>query len=175
MKSWCEPVTRWGVSSASVGSLDSTAPLPSSGIKFIDDKRSQKNMESTFSSEVYENSRGMTLSNDSLHGKQSYNATRHEPRDQQKPGTGAQAPPVSRDKKGRVKSQELLSYNSAVSEDLRKSLARPFACLLVLGGKTRTQADMGRSLDIWRCDIDPGMVLFLKQRESSSASSSSSF
>lgn len=165
VKSWCEPVTRWNVSAASLGSLDSMVPLPSSGIKFTDDKRRHNHTESTFSSEVYENSKGMTLSDDSLHGKQSHNTTRHESRDQWKPETGARAQAlpaqgVSRDKKGRVHSQELLSVNSPVSADLRKTLTHPIACLLVLGGKTRTQADMGRSLDIWRCDIDPGMALF---------------
>lgn len=104
----------------------------------------------------------MTLSDDSLHGKESHSATGHKPRDQLKPWTGSQtlsAQGLSRDKKGRVHSQELLSINSPASADLSKHLTHPIACLLVLGGKTRTQADMGKSLDIWRCDIDPGMYL----------------
>lgn len=113
-----------------------------------------------FSAEVYENSKGMTLSDDSLHAKPTY--TRLEPREHVKAGTRSQTLPaqgVSLAKKGRVYSQELLNMKYPVSEDLKKSLTSPVACVLVLGGKTRTQpADMGRSLDIWRCDIDPGMV-----------------
>lgn len=129
-------------------------------MKFYDDKRSQIRPASMFSAEVYENSKGMTLSDDSLHAKPTY--TRLEPRDHVKAGTRSQTLPaqgVSLAKKGRVYSQELLNMKYPVSEDLKKSLTSPVACVLVLGGKTRTQpADMGRSLDIWRCDIDPGMV-----------------
>ena len=143
---------------ASLGSLDSAAPLPGTAVTLNDDKRRQNHPVSHFSSEVYENSKGMTLSDDSLHVKQ-HNITGHEPRPQMKAKTLPAQGLLSRDKKGRVHSQELLSVNSSVSVDLRKSLTRPVACLLVLGGKTRTQADMGRSLDMWRCDIDPGMVL----------------
>lgn len=157
--SWCEPFTGWERSAASLGSLDSAAPLPSTAVTSIDKNRRQNDPVSHFSSEVYENSKGMTLSNDSLHSKQQYNTTGPESRHQLKAKT-LPAPGLSWDKKGRVHSQELLRVNSSVSTDLRKCLTRPVACLLVLGGKTRTQADMGRSLDIWRCDIDPGMVLF---------------
>ena len=156
--SWCEPFTGWERSAASLGSLDSAAPLPSTAVTSIDNKRRQNHPVFNFSSEVYENTKGMTLSDDSLHAKQQHNTTRQEPRHQLKAKT-LPAAGLSRDKKGRVHSQELLSINSSVSPHLRKSLTRPVACLLVLGGKTRTQADMGRSLDIWRCDIDPGMVL----------------
>lgn len=157
--SWCEPFTGWERSAASLGSLDSAAPLPSTAVTLNDVKRSQNHPVSAFSSEVYENSKGMTLSDDSLHAKQQFNTTALEPRHQLKAKT-LPAQGFSRDKKGRVHSQELLSINSSVSTDLRKSLTCPLACLLVLGGKTRAQADMGRSLDIWRCDIDPGMLLF---------------
>lgn len=100
----------------------------------------------------------MTLSDDSLHAKQTHNVTRQEPHYNPAAGSRAQASQgVSL--KGRVQSQELLSVDSHVTEDLRKSLARPVACVLVLGGKTRTQADMGRTIDMWRCDIDPGRYL----------------
>ena len=160
--SWCEPFTGWERSAASLGSLDSAAPLSSTAVTSVDNKRRQNHPVFNFSSEVYENSKGMTLSDDSLHPKQQHNTTGQEPRHQLKAKT-LPAPGLSRDKKGRVHSQELLSTNSSVSSDLRKSLIRPVACLLVLGGKTRTQADMGRSLDIWRCDIDPGMVLLVNE------------
>lgn len=143
----------------SLGSLDSAAPLPSTSVTSIDNKHRQNHPVFNFSSEVYENSKGMNLSDDSLHTKPQHNITGQEPRHQLKAKT-LPAPGPSRDKKGRVHSQELLSVNSSVSADLRKSLTHPIACLLVLGGKTRTQVDMGRSLDIWRCDIDPGMGLF---------------
>lgn len=156
--SWCEPFTGWERSAASLGSLDSAAPLPSAVVTLNGDKRRQNHPVSHFSSEVYENSKGMTLSDDSLHTKQQHSTTGPEPRHQLKAKT-LPAPSLSWDRKGRVHSQELFNVNSSVSTDLRKSLTRPVACLLVLGGKTRTQADMGRSLDIWRCDIDPGMVL----------------
>ena len=100
----------------------------------------------------------MTLSDDSLHPKPSYSTTRND--DQLK----ARALPVQGvilAKKGRVYSQELLNVNPPhVSADLKKNLAHPVACVLVLGGRTRTQADLGKSLDIWRCDVDPGMGPF---------------
>jgi len=162
--SWCEPVSRWDRSAASLGSLDSTAPLPSSAVKFYDDKRGQNRPASMFSTEVYDNSGGMTLSNDSLHAKQSHSATRLEPHNDASAGNRAQALPshgVSSAIKGRVHSCEPLNIDSSVNADLRKSLARPVACLLLLGGKTRNQADMGRTLDIWRCDIDPGIVFWV--------------
>ena len=157
--SWCEPFTGWERSAASLGSFDSTAPLQSTAVTSIENKRRQNHLVSNFSSEVYENFKGMNLSDDSLQTKKQHNTTAQEPRHQLKAKT-LPAAGLSRDKKGRVHSQELLSVDSSVSTDLRKSLTRSVACLLVLGGKTRTQADMGRSLDIWRCDIDPGMVLF---------------
>ena len=140
---------------ASLASLDSAAALAGTAVTLNGDKRRQNHPVSKFSSEVYENSKGMTLSDDSLHAKQQHSTTGHEPRHQLKAKT-LPAPGLPRDKKGRVHSQELLSINSSVGTDLRKSLTRPVACLLVLGGKTRTQADMGTSLDMWRCDVDPG-------------------
>ena len=164
---WCDPVTRWDRSAVSLGSLDSTTPFLSSSVKFQDDKRGQNRPVSMLSADVYENtreayenSRGMTLSDDSLHANQSHHVTALGNRAQALPSQG-----VSLAKKGRVQSHELLSLDSSVNADLRKSLARPVACLLVLGGKTRNQTEMGRSLDIWRCDIDPGKVSFKKSQE----------
>ena len=157
--SWCEPVTQWDRSAASLGSLDLTAPLPSSTAKFYDDKRGQSRPASMFCTQVYENSRGMTLSDDSLHGKPS----ELEPHYHTSAGNRTQILPsqgVCSALKGRVQSHGMLNMDSSASAaDFRKSLARPMACLLVLGGKTRNQADMGRTLDIWRCDIDPGTAL----------------
>ena len=48
--------------------------------------------------------------------------------------------------------------------DLRKSLAHPVLCLLVLGGKTRNHTEMGRTLDFWRCDIYPGKGVFFNAK-----------
>lgn len=166
--SWCDPVTRWDKSAASLGSLNSTTPFLSSSVKFHDDKRGQNRPLSMVSAEVYEdtreayeNSRGMTLSDDSLHTNQGHHVTRLEPHYNAASGNRAQTLPsqgVSTALKGRVQSHELLGVDSSVNADLRKSLTRPFACLLVLGGKTRNQTEMRRTLDIWRCDIDPGKV-----------------
>ncbi|PFX33856.1 uncharacterized protein LOC111332386 isoform X1 [Stylophora pistillata] len=151
-ESWCESVARWDMSSASLGSLDSTAPFYNSVLSVGDNKRSQPRPASMFSSEVYENSRGMTLSDDSLHPNPNQNTAQkdHQLKAQTLPAQG-----VTSGKKSRVYSQELLNVNSPVSADLRRNISRPFACVLVLGGKTRTQADLGKSIDIWRCDIDP--------------------
>ena len=152
----------------SLGSVASTTPFLSSSVKFPDDKRGQNRPVSMFSADVYEdtreayeNSRGMTLSDDSLHTNQGHHVTRLEPHYNAASGNRAQTLPsqgVSMALKGRVHSHEVLSVDSSVNADLRKSLARPVACLLVLGGKTRSQTEMGRTLDIWRCDIDPGKV-----------------
>ena len=146
-ESWCESVSRWDRSSASLGSLDSTVPH----------KRSQTRPPSMFSSEVYENSRGMTLSDDSLHPHPNQTTAQN---DRPVKAHTLPAHSVTSVKKSRVYSQELLNVNSPVSADVRRNLSHPFACLLVLGGKTRTQADLGKSIDIWRCDIDPGMDFF---------------
>lgn len=151
-ESWCESVARWDRSSASLGSLDSTVPFHSSGLSVSDNKRSQARPASMFSSEVYENSRGMTLSDDSLHPHPNQTTAQND-----RPVKAHTLPShsVTSVKKSRVYSQELLNVNSPVSADVRRNLSHPFACLLVLGGKTRTQADLGKSIDIWRCDIDP--------------------
>ena len=173
--SWCDPVTRWDRSAVSLGSVDSTTPFLSSSAKFHENKRGQNRPVSMFSADVsedtreaYENSRGMTLSDDSLHTNQGHHVTRLEPHYNAALGNRAQTLPskgVSTALKGRVQSHELLNVDSSVNTDLRKSLARPVACLLVLGGKTRNQTEMGRTLDIWRCDIDPGKVSFKKSKE----------
>ena len=156
-ESWCESVARWDRSSASLGSLDSTVPFHSSGLSVGDNKRSQARPASMFSSEVYENSRGMTLSDDSLHPHPNQTTAQN---DRPVKAHTLPAHSVTSVKKSRVYSQELLNINSPVSADVRRNLSHPFACLLVLGGKTRTQADLGKSIDIWRCDIDPGMDFF---------------
>ena len=156
-ESWCESVARWDRSSASLGSLDSTVPFHSSGLSVSDNKRSQARPASMFSSEVYENSRGMTLSDDSLHPHPNQTTAQN---DRPVKAHTLPAHSVTSVKKTRVYSQELLNVNSPVSADVRRNLSHPFACLLVLGGKTRTQADLGKSIDIWRCDIDPGMDFF---------------
>lgn len=156
-ESWCESVARWDRSSASLGSLDSTVPFHSSGLSVSDNKRSQARPASMFSSEVYENSRGMTLSDDSLHPHPNQTTAQN---DRPVKAHTLPAHSVTSVKKSRVYSQELLNVNSPVSADVRRNLSHPFACLLVLGGKTRTQADLGKSIDIWRCDIDPGMDFF---------------
>ena len=151
-ESWREPVTRWERSAASLDSLDSTAPSSNSTVKSRDAKRNQNRPASMFCTQVYENSRGMTLSDDSLNGYEPNNSTNASNRAQNLPSWGD-----FRATKGRVQSHEFLNVDSTIiPTDLRKSLTRPFACLLVLGGKTRVQADMARTLDIWRCDIDPG-------------------
>ena len=94
----------------------------------------------------------MTLSDDSLNGYEPNSSTNASNRAQNLPSWGD-----FRTTKGRVQSHEFLNVDSTtIPADLRKSLTRPFACLLVLGGKTRVQADMARTVDIWRCDIDPG-------------------
>ncbi|CAH3029489.1 unnamed protein product [Porites evermanni] len=150
-ESWREPVTRWERSAASLDSLDSTAPSSNSTVKSRDAKRNQNRPASMFGTQVYENSRGMTLSDDSLNGNEPDNSTHAGNRAQNLPSWGD-----FRATKGRVQSHEFLNVDSTIiPTDLRKSLTRPFACLLVLGGKTRVQADMARTLDIWRCDIDP--------------------
>ena len=156
-ESWCESVARWDRSSASLGSLDSTVLFHSSGLSVSDNKRSQARPASMFSSEVYENSRGMTLSDDSLHPHPNQTTAQN---DRPVKAHTLPAHSVTSVKKSRVYSQELLNVNSPVSADVRRNLSHPFACLLVLGGKTRTQADLGKSIDIWRCDIDPGMDFF---------------
>ena len=156
-ESWCESVARWDRSSASLGSLDSTVPFHSSGLSVGDNKRSQARPASMFSSEVYENSRGMTLSDDSLHPHPNQTTAQN---DRPVKAHTLPAHSVTSVKKSRVYSQELLNVNSPVSADVRRNLSHPFACLLVLGGKTRTQVDLGKSIDIWRCDIDPGMDFF---------------
>lgn len=161
--SWCDLVTRWDSSAASLGSC--TPSLPSSTVKFQGAKRSQNRPTSMISAdvyestrEVYENSKGMTLSNDSLHGTQNSKEIRLQHDLNATSGNRSQdlsASGLSSAKKVLARSQELLTVDSVVSSDLRKNLTRPVACLLVLGGKTRNKAEMGRTLDIWRCDIDP--------------------
>ena len=165
--SWHDPVTRWDIPAGSMASLDSKSMLPNAVAKFADKKPDKNRPTSLISTvgyhnpcEVYENTRGMTLSDDSLDVPRRTKVELHlnsssSERSQTLPFQG-----VSRIKKGRVQSHELLSVDSSLCADLRKSLAHPVACLLVLGGKTRNHTEMGRSLDIWRCDIDPGKSIF---------------
>ena len=164
--SWCDLVTRWDSSAASLGSCTLTSST--STVKFQGNKRCQNRPTSMMSAdayestrEVYENSKGMALSNDSLHGTRNSKETRLQPhleatsgnRSQDLSGSG-----LSSAKRALARSQELLTVDFVVSSDLRKNLTCPVACLLVFGGKTRNQAEMGRTLDIWRCDIDPGKL-----------------
>lgn len=160
--SWHDPVTQWDITAGSMASLASESMLPNAVAKFAFNKPDKNRPTSLISTvdyqnprEVYENPRGMTLSDDALHEPHDSKVELHlnsssGERFQTLPFRG-----VSGVKKGRVQSHELLSVDSSMCTDLRKRLAHPVVCLLVLGGKTRNHTEMGRTLDFWRCDIDP--------------------
>lgn len=145
--SWHDPVTnldRSSIISGSDNKRDNSRPVSMASTDVYENTR-----------EVYENSRGMTLSDDSLNVPKGTKTKLHL---NTAPGNRSQTLPsqgVSTAKNVRVQSHELLSVDSSVSADLRKSVTHLIACLLVVGGKTRNQTEMGRTLDIWRCDIDP--------------------
>lgn len=160
--SWHDPVTQWDITAGSMASLASESMLPNAVAKFAFNKPDKNRPTSLISTvdyqnprEVYENPRGMTLSDDALHEPHDSKVELHL---NSSSGESSQILPfrgVSGVKKGRVQSHELLTVNSSMCTDLRKSLAHPVVCLLVLGGKTRNHTEMGRTLDFWRCDIDP--------------------
>ena len=169
--SWPDPVTQWDITAGSMASLASESMLPNAVAKFAFNKPDKNRPTSLISTvdyqnprEVYENPRGMTLSDDALHEPHDSKVELHlnsssGERSQTLPFRG-----VSGVKKGRVQSHELLNVDSSMCTDLRKSLAHPVVCLLVLGGKTRNHTEMGRTLDFWRCDIDPGKGVFFNAK-----------
>lgn len=83
---------------------------------------------------------------------QSLLAQIYKPRRTEPSGLGCNPSPY-----GEVEGKNWSSNNVFCNPE--QAMIRGVMCVLVLGGKTKNSSDMyGRTLDMWKCDIDPGTV-----------------